>query len=400
MRAVKNNNLPDKGTQVPNQQLEQLLQLQRDILEMVAGGDSTDEILDRLCLLSEAMLPDSVGSIMLFDETREHLNVRAAPSIPPQGIAALNGLRPGPNAGSCGTAVFNEEPVFVRSEVVAAPTDQAVVAVKAALARCWMLEIAGPPVIDFTGIKLTANMPFAGHHGLVIGFLENLGNRSAVVAQVALVSRRAEIEPHMTNPGLVRIEAGQERGPGRAAAGAIVHRGQRDTACRHGIDIRCSDLRAHAADIGKAHIVGEDQDDVGFAHRPRLLSVRSVHVLMETSKHEKTDRCKYARGRSTSLIDSIKDDRSLISVLRTGICDGIFARAEHADLCAGDPARRLEDIIQYFHDLHFARVGHQAFGFIRLEPQDFMTGEFVCHLRNVLLHGAYLGRQNGVFSIK
>jgi diguanylate cyclase (GGDEF)-like protein/PAS domain S-box-containing protein len=142
MRAIKNKNLPDQGTQVSNQRLEQLLQLQRDILEMVAGDDSTDEILDQLCLLSEAMLPDSVGSIMLFDETREHLVVRAAPSIPPQGIAALNGLRPGPDAGSCGTAVFNEEPVFVEN----IPTDRRWqnmldIAEQFNLRACWSVPI-------------------------------------------------------------------------------------------------------------------------------------------------------------------------------------------------------------------------------------------------------------------
>ncbi len=113
MRTANKNKLPDHGVQVPDRQLEQLLRLQRDILEMVASGDETGAILDRLCLLSEAMLPNSVCSIMLFDETHSHLKVRAAPSIPASGIAALNGLKPGPNAGSCGTAVFNEAPVFV-----------------------------------------------------------------------------------------------------------------------------------------------------------------------------------------------------------------------------------------------------------------------------------------------
>ena len=101
------------NTEVPNGELEQLLQLQRDVLEMIAVGRATHEILDQLCLLSEAMVPDSVCSIMLLDDTCSHLNVRSAPSIPPEGIEALNGLQPGPNAGSCGTAVYTREPVFV-----------------------------------------------------------------------------------------------------------------------------------------------------------------------------------------------------------------------------------------------------------------------------------------------
>lgn len=93
--------------------MEQLLQLQRDILKMVALGSPGDAILDELCRLSETMVPNSVASIMLLDKLGTHLKVRAAPSIPDDGIAALNGLEPGPQAGSCGTAVYERKPVFV-----------------------------------------------------------------------------------------------------------------------------------------------------------------------------------------------------------------------------------------------------------------------------------------------
>ena len=102
--ASKTKTTSESEVQVPNGELEQLLQLQRDVLEMIALGHATDDILDQICLLSEAMVPNSVGTIMLLDQTRRHLDVRSAPSIPAEGIAALNGLRPGPNAGSCGTA--------------------------------------------------------------------------------------------------------------------------------------------------------------------------------------------------------------------------------------------------------------------------------------------------------
>jgi len=87
-------------------QQEQLLQLQRDILESVAINNNHTENLNLLCHAAEAILPNSVASIMLFDESRRHLNVRVAPSIPDDGIQQLNGLVPGPNAGSCGTAVY------------------------------------------------------------------------------------------------------------------------------------------------------------------------------------------------------------------------------------------------------------------------------------------------------
>ena len=96
-------------------QIEELLSMQLSILEMIANDKRTDQVLDQLCRLSEAMLPNSVASIMLFDEARQHLNVRSAPSVPAEGIEYMNGLTPGPESGSCGTAVFTGDPVFVEN---------------------------------------------------------------------------------------------------------------------------------------------------------------------------------------------------------------------------------------------------------------------------------------------
>jgi PAS domain S-box-containing protein len=94
---------------------ETILHLQQDILESVArGGEALDHI-NQVCRLEEKLLPNSVGSVMLLDEDCEFLNVFAAPSVPPEGVARLNGLRPGPGGGSCGNAVFRGEPQFVQN---------------------------------------------------------------------------------------------------------------------------------------------------------------------------------------------------------------------------------------------------------------------------------------------
>ena len=83
-------------------QLEQLLQFQRNALEMIALDQPTDEILSRLCLLLEAMVPNSVASIMQLDADRKRLMIRSAPSVPTEGIEARkNGrIAPVPSAPS------------------------------------------------------------------------------------------------------------------------------------------------------------------------------------------------------------------------------------------------------------------------------------------------------------
>ncbi len=93
-------------------QLELLYQLQRNILEDVALKEGYKSVLRKLCLMAEEMVPNSLASIMLLDDNGL-LNVLAAPSIPKEGVNALNGLVPGPFGGSCGNTVYRKKPTFV-----------------------------------------------------------------------------------------------------------------------------------------------------------------------------------------------------------------------------------------------------------------------------------------------
>ncbi|MBE0468706.1 MAG: EAL domain-containing protein [Methyloprofundus sp.] len=99
--------------QVTIEQAEKLLSLQREILEQVALNVDYREILDALCKAAEQIVSNAVASIMVYDETGEALDVLAAPSIPPEAVARLNGLVPSERAGSCGTAVYHNEAQYV-----------------------------------------------------------------------------------------------------------------------------------------------------------------------------------------------------------------------------------------------------------------------------------------------
>jgi diguanylate cyclase (GGDEF)-like protein/PAS domain S-box-containing protein len=138
---------------------------------MIAVGRATHEILDQLCLLSEAMVPDSVCSIMLLDGTRSHLDVCSAPNIPPEGIEALNGLQPGPNAGSCGTAVYNKEPVYVTNILTDRRwQDFLDIAERFNLRACWSvpIRVADDSVIgSFALTSFESRPPGAFHKRLL-----------------------------------------------------------------------------------------------------------------------------------------------------------------------------------------------------------------------------------------
>jgi len=95
------------------EQYNAILSLQKSIFELVALKYDDEAVLKKLCELEESLLPNSVASIMILDEEQQHLDVLSAPSMSAEGIAQLNGLKPGPNAGSCGNAVYNGEPVYI-----------------------------------------------------------------------------------------------------------------------------------------------------------------------------------------------------------------------------------------------------------------------------------------------
>ncbi|WP_198243725.1 bifunctional diguanylate cyclase/phosphodiesterase [methane-oxidizing endosymbiont of Gigantopelta aegis] len=104
------------NTEISSKQAESLLTLQRDIMGQLATTEINFEaVLNDLCLLAEKLVTGSLASVMLFNDEKNALNVVAAPSLPPDAVNQLCGLQPGPQAGSCGTAVFKKIPQYVAS---------------------------------------------------------------------------------------------------------------------------------------------------------------------------------------------------------------------------------------------------------------------------------------------
>ena len=86
---------------------------QAKILEMIAMNAPLEEVLERLMHLVESQLNGIFGSVMLVDQNEGRLRHGAAPSLAKSYAAAIDGVRIGPKAGSCGTAAFRREAVIV-----------------------------------------------------------------------------------------------------------------------------------------------------------------------------------------------------------------------------------------------------------------------------------------------
>lgn len=124
------------------QEYEKILNIQSAILHKLALNHDFDDTLQHLCLLSEQLLPNAVASIMLLNNATGLMNVISAPSIPEDGKKSLENLKPGPGAGSCGSAVFHKKPQYVLNTFEDARwADLRKVAFDYNICSCWSMPI-------------------------------------------------------------------------------------------------------------------------------------------------------------------------------------------------------------------------------------------------------------------
>ncbi len=102
-----------KEVQITQDEYNNIINIQNDILSMIAAGEEAKKVLDTLCHLAEKLLPNSVASVMLVDSSNGLMSVLSAPSVPAVGHQALENLKPGTGGGSCGNAVFKNEAQYV-----------------------------------------------------------------------------------------------------------------------------------------------------------------------------------------------------------------------------------------------------------------------------------------------
>jgi len=115
---------------------------EKQLLEMIARGDSRALILDALCRLVEERATGSLCSILVLDPSASRLRHGAAPSLPIGYAEAIDGVVIGPSVGSCGTAAYRGEPVMV-CDIATDPlwTDYRDLASAHGLRACWSTPI-------------------------------------------------------------------------------------------------------------------------------------------------------------------------------------------------------------------------------------------------------------------
>ncbi|GAB93079.1 putative two-component histidine kinase [Gordonia rhizosphera NBRC 16068] len=129
-----------------------------EVLELVATGAPLERTLDAIIGSLEDLILGARCSILIVDPAGPTLRNGAAPNLPETYIRAIDGIRPGPRAGSCGTAAYLGEPIVA----VDVRTDERwpeyrAAALDAGLVSCW-----SSPIFDPRGETVGT---FAVYHG-------------------------------------------------------------------------------------------------------------------------------------------------------------------------------------------------------------------------------------------
>ena len=169
---------------------------QAHILQRLAANAPLSEILHRLVLLIEAQVPDMLCSVLLLSEDGEHVVHGAAPSLPEEYVRAIDGSPIGPKEGSCGTAIYRGEPVFV-TDILTDPLWDGYreMAVANGLRACW-----STPILSGRGKILGSFAMYYGEPRTPTGAEANLTEVATRIAGLA-------IEHHAAREILARTQA-------------------------------------------------------------------------------------------------------------------------------------------------------------------------------------------------
>jgi signal transduction histidine kinase/CheY-like chemotaxis protein len=166
-----------------------LVRGQRRILELIAEGCPLEDVLRMLCATIEEVCVDTHCTILLLEPDGVHVRHAAGPTVSAAYLRAIDGAPIGPQAGSCGTAMYYGRRVVVE-DVRVDPlwADYKQVALGNGLSACASVPIVAGPgkeVLGSFAIYHEAPGPFRGQELRLLEAMTDL-------AAVAIVNHRRE----------------------------------------------------------------------------------------------------------------------------------------------------------------------------------------------------------------
>jgi PAS domain S-box-containing protein len=160
------------------------------ILEMIARDAPLEKILENLVRVVEDQFAGLLCSVLLLDDDGQHVRHSAAPSLPMAYMKAIDGLSVGPNAGSCGTAMYRRESVVV-TDILQDPLWDA------------YRDMAAP-----YGLRACWSTPMLAHSGKVLGSFAMYYREPRSPSQAE--TRALEMATHLAGIAIERKQVREE----------------------------------------------------------------------------------------------------------------------------------------------------------------------------------------------
>ncbi|MCA9424488.1 MAG: GAF domain-containing protein [Candidatus Omnitrophica bacterium] len=169
---------------------EAVTKAEKTLLEQVSVGENLGKILDQLVMEAERLVPGMAGSILTLDSEGKRLFHASAPNLPQEYRQAIDGVEIGPDVGSCGTAAFRGEPVFV-TNIDDDPlwSDYKSLALEHGLKSCWSI-----PIFSSSRDVLGTFALYYSEYGAPDRFQIHLIDQFSRLAALAIERKRADDE--------------------------------------------------------------------------------------------------------------------------------------------------------------------------------------------------------------
>lgn len=177
---------------------EQLLASERSVLRLITRNTPLPELLDEVCRRAEALLGEGANcSILLLDPDGVHARAGGAPSLPKSYTKALDGVAIGPQAGSCGTAMYLRRMVVVEDiETDPLWADYKHLALPVGLRACWSMPFENDVGVVLGAFAVYYHTPRRPSHEEET-MLRDIGRSVGLaVHQDAMAQRLAQSEEH------------------------------------------------------------------------------------------------------------------------------------------------------------------------------------------------------------
>lgn len=121
---------------------EAMSETEKELLAMITRNQPLSEILTRLVLEMESLMPGSLCSILYLDEEGKHLLRGVAPHLPEEYVKLTDRAPVAPRTGSCGTAAY-ENRMVISSDIQTDPLWESYrdLAARFDLRACWSKPI-------------------------------------------------------------------------------------------------------------------------------------------------------------------------------------------------------------------------------------------------------------------